>query len=146
MQVAGLLRGLPELAAQQPATPRPPRPSQTLATGPARHPTAPPASASAPAPVSGNFTSSGGTVYATCLSGQVKLVSWIPAQGYQTDGYATGPATSAWVKFKSSAAELTVTATCAGGQPQFATAADDRGGGGGGDGHGGGGGPGPGGG
>ena len=100
--------------------------------------------ASSPAPVSGSFTTSGGSVYANCLSGQVRLTSWVPAPGYLTDGYSRGPGTSAWVKFKSSATELTVTAACAGGRPRFTTASDNRGGGGG-DRHGGGGGPGPGG-
>jgi hypothetical protein len=103
----------------------------------------PPSRPSAPAPAS--FVSSGGTVYAACVSGQATLASWSPAQGYLIDGYSRGPATSAWVKFKSSGSEVTVTVICAGGQPRFSTAADNRGGGGrheGGSGHGGGGGPG----
>jgi hypothetical protein len=95
--------------------------------------------ASLPAPVSGSFTTSGGTVYASCLSGQVRLTSWVPAPGYLIDGYSRGPGPSAWVKFKSSDTEMTITAACAGGQPRFTTAADNRGGGGGGDRHGGGG-------
>ena len=105
---------------------------------PTRHPT-PPTRASTPAraPVSGSFASSGGNVTATCLSRQVRLKSWSPAQGYATDGYSRGPATSAWVKFTSGATEVTVTATCAGGQPQFATATDNKGGAGGGGGGGG---------
>jgi hypothetical protein len=119
--------------AQQPAVRQSPRPSQAATARP---------SASAPAPVSRNFTSGGGTVYAACLSGQVRLTSWIPAQGYAADGYATGPAAFAWVRFKSGGTELTVTARCSGDRPRFAVAADLRGDGGG---HGGGGGgPGPG--
>jgi uncharacterized protein (DUF1684 family) len=74
-------------------------------------------------------------VFASCSSGQVTLSSWIPAQGFETDGVSRGPARSAWVRFKSSGAEITVTATCAGGRPRFAAASDERGGG-----HGGGGG------
>ena len=89
--------------------------------------------------VPGTFTSSAGTVFASCSSGQVTLTRLLPAQGYQTDGYSAGPAASASVKFKSSAAELTITATCAGGQPHFVSSADNRGGGGADD-HGGGGG------
>jgi hypothetical protein len=89
--------------------------------------------------VPGTFTSSAGTVFASCSSGQVTLTRLLPAQGYQTDGYSAGPAGSASVKFKSSAAELTITATCAGGQPHFVSSADNRGGGGADD-HGGGGG------
>ncbi len=76
----------------------------------------PPHPGSPTAPVPGSFTSSGGTVNASCLSGQVRLTSWIPAQGYQTDGYARGPSTASWVVFRSSATDLTITATCAGGQ------------------------------
>ena len=89
--------------------------------------------------VPGTFTRSAGTVFASCSSGQVTLTRLLPAQGYQTDGYSAGPAASASVKFKSSAAELTITATCAGGQPHFVSSADNRGGGGADD-HGGGGG------
>jgi hypothetical protein len=84
----------------------------------------------APSAVPGTFTSSAGTVFASCSSGQVTLTGLLPAQGYQTDGYSAGPAGSASVKFKSSAAELTITATCAGGQPHFVSSADNRGGGG----------------
>jgi hypothetical protein len=128
-------------AAQQSPAAQPGRSATARAT---RHSARPPASS--PAPVSGSFTTSGGTVYANCLSGQVRLTSWIPAPGYLTDGYSRGPGTSAWVKFKSSGTELTVNAACASGRPRFTTATDNRGGGGGGgDRHGGGGGPGPGG-
>jgi hypothetical protein len=90
-------------------------------------------------PVAGSFASSGGTVFAACSAGRVTLTSWIPAQGYGSDGVSRGPAPSAWVKFKSSSAEITVTATCGGGQPRFAASADDHGGGRGGEGGGGGG-------
>ena len=117
--------------------------SGPAATATPHRATAPPARPSAPAPVS--YGSSGGTVYAVCVSGQARLSSWSPAQGYLIDGYSRGPASSAWVKFKSSGTEVTVTVICAGGQPRFSTAADNRGGGGGhegGSGHGGGGGPG----
>ena len=84
----------------------------------------------APAPVASSLTSSGGTVLASCSAGQVTLTGWFPAQGYQTDGYSRGSAASAWVKFTSGAAEQTVSATCAGNHPRFATARDDKGGGG----------------
>jgi len=115
---------------------------QTSAARPTGHPTASPAHTSAPAarPVLGSFASSGGNVNATCLSRKVRLKSWIPAQGYLTDGYSRGPATSVWVRFKSSATEVTVTVGCVRGQPQFTTATDNAGGGGGVDDHGGGGG------
>jgi hypothetical protein len=107
----------------------PPRASPAAPVTP--HPTSPAAPTPAPpAPVRGSFTSTGGTVNAACLSGHVRLTSWIPAQGYQTDGYAPGPGVTAWVMFKSSASELTITATCAHGKPSFTTAPDIRGGGG----------------
>ena len=110
--------------AQYPPAPSPRRSSAAQVT---HHPTAPRTrTPAAPAPVPGSFTSSGGTVNASCLSGQVRLTSWIPAQGYQTDGYARGPSTASWVVFRSSATDLTITATCAGGNPRFTTAADDR--------------------
>jgi hypothetical protein len=107
-------------------------PAPPTQAGPRSSPPASPASAAA------SFASSGGTVLASCSSGQVTLSSWIPAQGYETDGVSRGPARSAWVRFKSSGVEVTVTATCAGGRPHFAAASDDRGGGnggGGGSGH-----------
>ena len=86
-------------------------------------------------------TTIGGTVFAACAAGKVKLTNWIPQSGYSSDGYSPGPAASAWVIFKSSATELTVTATCVGGKPRFVTTTDNRGGGHGGhDGGGGGGG------
>jgi len=112
----------PLVSSAAPVTPRP--------TGPAVRTPAP------PEPVRGSFTSSGGTVNAACQSGQVRLTSWIPAQGYQTDGYSPGPGASAWVVLKSSGPELTITATCARGRPSF-TAAPDIGGAGGEDRHGG---------
>ena len=114
---------------QQPvAQPSPAAQPRRSATARAtHHPTRPPDSP--PVPVPGSFITSSGTVYASCLSGQVRLTSWVPAPGYLVDGYSRGPGTSAWVKFKSSGTELTVTAACAGGQPRFTTAADNRGGG-----------------
>jgi uncharacterized membrane protein YgcG len=123
--------------AQQPSAAAPRRSSAAPVTP---HPTSPGARIPAPpTPVPGSFTGSGGTVNAVCLSGQVRLTSWIPAQGYLTDGYSRGPGASAWVMFKSSGSELTITATCGRGSPRFTTATDVRGGGGG-DRHGGGGG------
>ena len=115
-------RSLAQQSPAAPSTQATPRPSAR---------TSPPTPASA----AGSFASSGGTVLASCSSGQVTLTSWIPAQGYETDGVSRGPARSAWVKFKSSGTELTVTVSCAGGRPHFAASADERGGG-----HGGGGG------
>jgi hypothetical protein len=125
-------------ALAQPVAASPSPASSAPATPRRRHSATP-----RPSPVPGVFASSGGTVNAYCLAGQVTLTSWSPALGYQADGASPGPGTSAWVKFKASGTEVTVTATCTGGgRPQFVPSADDRGGGGGGGGddHGGGGG------
>src|SRR5215468_2389501 len=144
---ADVQRSLAQPAARQQAAQRSPatQPRRLATPRATSHPARP--RASPPAPVSGSFTTSGGTVYASCLPGQVRLTSWVPAPGYLIDGYSRGPGAFAWVKFKSSGTELTVTAACAGGQPRFTTAVDNRDGGGGvEDRHGGGGGgPGPGG-
>lgn len=131
------------LAQQSPATPAQRTPQPTRSHGSPSGKPSPHHSAPNARPVSGSFSSSGGSVFAHCLSGQVTLTGLIPAQGYGTDGYFKGPATSAWVKFKSGTSEVTVTATCGGGGPRFSTAPDDNhgggGGGGGGEGNGGGG-------
>ncbi len=71
-------------------------------------------------------------MFASCAAGQAALTRWIPASGYGTDGFVQGPARSAWVTFKSSGSEVTVTVTCVSGKPHFAVSADQRGGGGGG--------------
>ncbi|MDT5025645.1 MAG: hypothetical protein QOE61_2071 [Micromonosporaceae bacterium] len=68
----------------------------------------------------------GGTIVAQCSGGQVTLVSWIPAQGYRTDGVTPGPANSTWVKFKAGRSELLVTVTCVGDQPKEVIATDDH--------------------
>jgi|SRR5215470_15924522 len=114
--------------AQQPVVQQSPAPRRSATAQATHHPGGHPARPSAP--VRGSFTTSAGTVYASCLSGQVKLTSWVLAQGYLTDAYSTGPGASAWVKFQSGGTELTVSAACAGGQPRFTTATDVRGGGG----------------
>jgi hypothetical protein len=72
------------------------------------------------------LSTDGGTIVAHCSGGQVTLVSWIPAQGYRTDGVTPGPADSAWVKFKADRSELLVTVTCAGDQPKEVIATDDH--------------------
>jgi hypothetical protein len=127
-QVAGRPRTAPSHAASAPA-----RPGKTPGSPVSRSPGGTKAAASSP------FASSGGTVLASCSGGKATLTGLIPNDGYGTDGELTGPAASAWVKFKSAAAEVTVTVTCVNGQPRFGQASDDRGGSGGGHGGGGGG-------
>ena len=86
-------------------------------------------------PRTGRRSFSGNSVFASCTGSQATLTSWIPAGGYSTDGSSQGPARAVWVKFKSASSEITVTVTCPGGGPHFATSSDERGGGhGGGDG------------
>jgi hypothetical protein len=67
-------------------------------------------------------------VFAACSAGQVTLTSWVVAPGYGTDNVSPGPAGTAWVRFKSGTAEVTVSASCTGGQPSFSASSDDRGG------------------
>jgi hypothetical protein len=113
------------------------QPSPGPATTPRGHPSGPsPSRLTAPS----MFRAAGGTVFASCSAGQATLTSLIPAQGYQTDSDSRGPAASAWVKFQNGGTEQTVTVTCAGDHPRFATPldGDTGGGGGGGDDHGGG--------
>ena len=91
----------------------------------------------APATKVGVFSSTGGTVFASCAGGQATLTRWIPSSGYSTDGYGPRTASSVWVKFKSGSSEQTVTVNCVAGKPHLVTASDDHGGGAGGGGGGG---------
>ena len=123
--------------------------SRSAAASPTPTPTSRPKSPSphrsgttghAPGAKVGAFTSTGGTVFASCAGGQATLTRWIPASGYSTDGYGPRTASSVWVKFRSSSSEQTVTVNCVAGQPHLVTAPDDHGGGAGGGGGGAGGG------
>jgi hypothetical protein len=100
------------------------RPSHVASTAPGSGATPTSPTRSSP------FSSTGGTVLASCSDGKVTLTGLIPGDGYGTDGELAGPAASAWVRFKSAAAEVTVTVTCVNRQPSFSQASDDRGGGG----------------
>jgi hypothetical protein len=71
----------------------------------------------------------GNAVFASCTGSQARITSWIPAGGFSADESSTGPAQSAFVKFKSASSEITVTVTCPGGEPQFTRSLDERGGG-----------------
>jgi hypothetical protein len=134
------------LAATPPPAPSASRPGPVATPGNRATLTPSPGGSQSPpkgAVSNGVFPASAGTVFASCSSGLVTLTRWIPEGGYGAGESAPGPARSAWVQFESASTELTVTATCAGGQPHFVTSTDDRhgaGGGGGGDDHGGGGG------
>ena len=80
------------------------------------------------------LSSQGGTVVAECQSAGVYLVSWTPAQGYETDHVNRGPAATAQVTFDSTANSVTMAVTCPAGVPTASTTvggSDDGGGGGG---------------
>jgi uncharacterized membrane protein YgcG len=96
--------------------------SASAAPAPARsRSSSPPAAPGA----SGSHTYAGGTVYASCSAGQVRLTQWTPALGYGADGMSPGPAAKAWVRFISSTKEEVVTASCSGDHPKFTSALDD---------------------
>lgn len=61
--------------------------------------------------------SKGGTVVARCSAGKVTLVSWSPAQGYETDDVNRGPATTASLQFETGQVEITIRVDCRGGVP-----------------------------
>ncbi len=114
---------------------------RSLAAAP--HPTTPPGGtdtqSSSPQPSgtagsglvtrTGRRSFGGNAVFASCTGSQARITSWIPAGGFSADESSTGPARSAFVKFKSASSEITVTVTCPGGQPQFTRSLDERGGG-----------------
>ena len=84
---------------------------------------------SGPVTRTGRRSFGGNGVFASCTGSQARITSWIPAGGFSADESSTGPARSAFVKFKSASSEITVTVTCPGGQPQFTRSLDERGGG-----------------
>jgi len=99
------------------------------ATSAAPVPPAPPVSATATGN-RGYFSNAGGTLWATCVGGQVTLSALTPNQGYRIDDKQVGPASSARVRFKQDvrrghAAEFEVRVTCAGGVPQGQVDSDD---------------------
>lgn len=89
------------LAASSPAPPA--RPSATPST--------------APGGVTRALDTRGGTLIARCQDGQVTLVSWSPAQGYDTEDIRPGPAPAAEITFQTHGAEIQVRVDCAAGVP-----------------------------
>jgi len=66
------------------------------------------------------LTSRGGSVVASCQSGQVYLRSWSPAPGYTVDEVERGPADGAEIKFQSTGGpddEVKMHLTCRSGVP-----------------------------
>jgi hypothetical protein len=94
-----------------------------------------------PAPVTKVLTSSGGTVLVRCSGkpGQVYLVSWSPAQGYEVNGVQRGPGEEAEIEFESDRSSVSVHYHCTTNGPvqQIETGDGWSGGGGGDDGGGG---------
>ncbi|GAB2850069.1 hypothetical protein GCM10027176_61500 [Actinoallomurus bryophytorum] len=67
----------------------------------------------------------GGTVTARCEGGKVTILAATPAQGFHTDGFDRGPATSSSLTFESAEEEFAVTVDCQGGSPAVHVAQDD---------------------
>lgn len=75
------------------------------------------------------FTTSGGSLWATCTDGQATVDTMTPRQGYRLDSYDRGPATTVWVQFKQESdhghnSGYHVTVTCVGGVPQVTETTD----------------------
>jgi hypothetical protein len=75
------------------------------------------------------FTTSGGSLWATCSDGLAAVDTMTPRQGYRLDSYDKGPSTTVWVRFKQESdhghnSEYHVTVTCVGGVPQVKETTD----------------------
>jgi hypothetical protein len=75
------------------------------------------------------FTTSGGSLWATCTGGQATVDTMTPRQGYRLDSSDKGPATTVWVQFKQDSdhghnSDYHVTVTCVGGVPQVRETTD----------------------
>jgi hypothetical protein len=69
------------------------------------------------------FTSSAGTVTATCGSAGARLLIWSPAQGYEVDHVVRGPAAAASVVFgaNTNMGTVTMNVSCPSGTPVSST-------------------------
>jgi hypothetical protein len=75
------------------------------------------------------FTTSGGSLWATCTGDLATVDTMTPRQGYRLDSYDKGPSTTVWVRFKQESehghnSEYHVTVTCVGGVPQVKETTD----------------------
>jgi hypothetical protein len=105
---------------REPATRRPraarPTPTQTpTLTPPPPTPTFTPTPAQSTTPAGTPLSSQAGTVIATCESAGAYLLSWTPAQGYEVDQFARGPASVASVRFEANSTAVTMNISCPGG-------------------------------
>jgi hypothetical protein len=64
-------------------------------------------------------------VVAECQSAGAYLVSWTPAQGYETDKVVRGPAATAQVTFESFANSVAMVVSCSSGVPTATTTVGD---------------------
>ncbi|GAA2760844.1 hypothetical protein GCM10009872_62050 [Actinopolymorpha rutila] len=79
-----------------------------------------PSTTSASAPGQGTtraLGTPGGSVIARCSDDQATLISWSPAQGYDTDDVWRGPATTARLTFENDRTDVHVQVTCRAGVP-----------------------------
>jgi hypothetical protein len=71
----------------------------------------------APGGVTRVLDTPGGTVIARCLTGQATLLSWSPAQGYDSENIHPGPAPAATISFDAGDTETRVRVDCPAGIP-----------------------------
>lgn len=105
------------------ASPSASPPASSGASEPAASPTTGTEPSNGPSPARQYYTTSGGSLWATCTGDSATLDTMAPRPGYRIDGSQPGPAPAAWVKFKvdvsrGHATEYLVTVTCVGGVPQ----------------------------
>jgi len=78
----------------------------------------PNAAATTPAPVERVLTSDGGTVTAECPAARTaRILDWSPARGYHEESADAGPGAAPYVTFRHGQDRVTLTVTCAAGEP-----------------------------
>jgi serine/threonine-protein kinase len=75
-----------------------------------------------PEPQARTLSSTGGSVRATCTTGGLAhLLSWEPAETFQTNKVEAGPAVRARITFKSPTLDVRMLISCSGGVPSAIT-------------------------
>jgi hypothetical protein len=82
---------------------------------PTRQPTSTPPAA--PGGITRALDTPGGTIIARCHTGQATLISWSPAQGYDSEEIHAGPAPAATMTFEAEHTEIRVRVVCPAGVP-----------------------------
>ncbi|MES9536617.1 MULTISPECIES: hypothetical protein [unclassified Actinomadura] len=72
-----------------------------------------------------NLASEAGDIVARCNHGSAYLASWTPRQGYSVGDSRRGPQSPVFVRFRSSARQVTMVVACRGDRP-FATVRRER--------------------